>query len=277
MHRPWSGLRRVSGRKAACFRRSAAALRGAAATLAAMWLLGVGGASPPPGPSPDLSREQLVRNFDTVVFHNEFDPQTDNRLRKWVDPIRLFLDIRTGDRKLIEFAVDQHASRLAAITGYDIAVTGERAAANVIVAFDRDSALGQVGRDYFPPNFDIKRMMQTNLCIGQYRSNDRYEIVRGVVVIPIDRVMSRGRLEACVVEEITQILGLPNDSDEVFPSIFNDRSIDVELSAQDVLLVKLLFDPRLRPGMPRADALANVRAILGEMGYGEDRQRPAGH
>ena len=71
-------------------------------------------------------------------------------------------------------------------------------------------------------------------------------------------------------EEITQILGLPNDSDEVYPSVFNDHSIDIELSAQDILLVKLLFDPRLRPGMPRADALANVRMILGEMGYSRE-------
>jgi hypothetical protein len=91
-----------------------------------------------------------------------------------------------------------------------------------------------------------------------------------VVVIPIDRVMARGRLEACVVEEITQILGLPNDSDDVVPSVFNDHSPDIELSWQDILLVKLLFDPRLRPGMPRADALANVRMILGEMGYTDD-------
>ena len=270
-------FRAIDGVKAPYFRIYAAALRSAITAVSALWLLANGGVSPPPGPTLNLSRDQLVRNFETIVFHNEFNNQTDDRLRKWVDPIRLFLDIRAGDRKLIEFAVNQHVSHLVGITGYDIAVTADKSAANVIVVFDRASALGEVGADYFPPNFDIRQVMQTNLCIGQYRSNDSYEIVRGIVVIPIDRVMARGRLEACVVEEITQILGLPNDSDDVFPSVFNDHSLDIELSAQDILLVKLLFDPRLRPGMPRAEVLANVRTILGEMGVGKTEEKPASY
>lgn len=244
-----------------------AARRAAVAAAAALCLLGNGGS---PAPGPQLTRSQLVRNFDVIVFHNEFDSQTDARLRKWAGPVRFFLDIRSGDRKLIEFAVDQHVRHLAEITGWDISMVDDAAAANVSVVFDREASLGQIGRDYFAPDFDIKRVMQTNLCIGQYQSNNRYEIVKAVVVIPIDRVMARGRLEACVVEEITQILGLPNDSDDVVPSVFNDHSPDIELSWQDILLVKLLFDPRLRPGMPRADALANVRMILGEMGYTDD-------
>jgi len=255
---------------------AAAARRGAVLGFAALWLLANGGSSPPPGPDLHLTRDQLVRNFDTIVFHNEFDSQTDARLRKWVVPVRVFLDIRTGDRKLIEFAVAQHVRHLAAITGYDIALTDDQGAANVAVVFDRESAIEQIGLDYFAPSFDIKRVMQTNLCIGQYQSNDRYEIVHAVVVIPIDRVMSRGRLEACVVEEITQILGLPNDSDEVYPSVFNDHSIDVELTPQDIVLIKLLFDRRLEAGMRRADALANVRMILGEMGYGDGKAGAGG-
>ena len=255
----------------------ASALKSVAAAVSALWLLANGGISPSPGPTLNLSRDQLVRNFETIVFHNEFNNEVDGRLRKWVDPIRLFLDIRAGDRKLIEFAVKQHVQHLAGITGYDIAVTSDKSAANVVVVFDRASALGEVGADYFPPNFDIKQVMQTNLCIGQYQSNDRYEIVRAIVVIPIDRVMARGRLEACVVEEITQILGLPNDSDDVTPSVFNDHSRDIELSAQDIELVKLLFNPRLRPGMPRADVLASVRAILDETGIGKTGNKPAGH
>lgn len=245
-----------------------ACLRAFAIACAAFWLMADGGsAEPAPYLHVSLSRDQLIRNFDTIVFRNEFDGQTDTRLRKWADPVRLYLDIRKGDRKLIEFAVAQHVQHLVGITHYDIAIVDDRADANVIAVFDNENALDQIRLDYFPPDFDIKRVMQTNLCIGQYQSNDRYEIVHAVVVIPIDRVMATGRLEACVVEEITQILGLPNDSDDVNPSVFNDDSAEIELTNHDILLVKLLFDPRLRAGMPRAEALANVREILEEMGY----------
>lgn len=216
-----------------------------------------------------LSSDQIIRNFDTIVFHNEFDDNEDSRLRKWSDPVRIYLDIRAGDPAVILETVGAHVAHLAEITGHDIALTENLAEANTTVVFERDSLLEAVKTDYFAPEFDIHTVMQTNLCIGQYRSNNRFEINTAVVVIPIDRVMSRGRLKACIIEELTQVLGLPNDSDTVFPSVFNDHSSDIDLSAQDVLLIKLLYDPRLTLGMPRQEALAEARAILADWGIKE--------
>ena len=213
-----------------------------------------------------LSSDQLVHNFNTVVFYNEFNKNRDSRLRKWVKPLRIYVDIRAGDPSIILDTVGAHIAHLAEITGHDIALTGNRAEANTTVVFERDGLLDSVKIDYFAPDFDIRTVMQTNLCIGQYRSNDKFEITDAVVVIPIDRVMSRGRLKACIIEELTQVLGLPNDSDTVFPSVFNDHSPDVDLSAQDVLLLKLLYDPRLTVGMPRQNVLAEARAILADWG-----------
>jgi hypothetical protein len=216
-----------------------------------------------------LTREQLVHNFDTIVFHNEFDSHVDQKLRKWVAPVRIYLDIRTGDPKLIRETVASHVAHLVDISGYDIELTDDPGAANTNVVFERENMLDTVKADYFPPSFDIRTVMQTNLCIGQYQSNAHFEIIKAVVVIPIDRVMARGRLKACVIEELTQVLGLPNDSDDVFPSVFNDHSPDIELTAQDILLVQLLFDSRLTAGMSRYRALELVQAILMEKGIDE--------
>jgi len=44
-------------------------------------------------------------------------------------------------------------------------------------------------------------------------------------------------------------MGLPNDSDKVFPSIFNDKSHDDYLSGLDLLLLKLLYRPEMKAGM----------------------------
>ena len=229
---------------------------------AAIWLLGNADTDRVP-----LTRDQVVRNFEIIVFHNEFDSQTDVRLRKWVSPVRIYLDIRAGDRKTLEDTVQDHIEHLVRITGYDIALTDDKSEANVFVVFEIQKNLGQVHREYFAPKFNLIQVMQGQMCIGQYKSNGRYEITKAVVVIPIDRALANGRVRACVVEEVTQILGLPNDSDEVVPSVFNDHTPDVELTSQDILLVRLLFDPRLTPGMPRLDALHTVRQILEEMGY----------
>ena len=244
--------------------------RGAVLAAGALCLIAAGGAVTPRLVT-TISRDQLVRNFDIIVFHNEFDKNEDTRLRKWVAPVRVYIDVRAGDPVLITDTVRDHIAHLAAISGHDIAVTDDPGAANTTVVFERESHLDMVKSDYFEPDFDIRTVMQTNLCIGQYRSNSDYEITSAVVVIPIDRVMSRGRLKACVIEELTQVLGLPNDSDDVYPSIFNDRSLDIELTAQDILLVKLLYDPRLSAGMARDKVLDEVRTILREQGIKELR------
>lgn len=216
--------------------------------------------------SSELSAERLLRSFDLIVFHNEFDSRVDTRLRKWVDPVRIFLDVRAGNFEVLKRQMDAHARNLAEITGYDIATVEDAKAANITVVFERDNRLEEVAWDYFSTDFDIRMVMRTNLCFGRYHSNANYEIFKAVVVIPTDRAISRKKLAACIVEETTQVLGLPNDSDEVTPSVFNDHSADDELTELDAILLKLLYDSRLKPGMPRTDVLRIVGEILREMG-----------
>ena len=110
-------------------------------------------------------------------------------------------------------------------------------------------------------------MLHGQLCFGIYSLNAAGEIFRGVIGIPSDRAASAGKLPHCIVEETTQLLGLPNDSDEVVPSIFDDRSVLDALSEHDKVLVRLLYDRRLTAGMPREEALAAARAILREQGF----------
>lgn len=217
------------------------------------------------GLGPELTDDRLVRNFDIVVFRNEFDSTIDSQLRKWVDPVRIYLDIRAGDPALIRELTGRHVRRLARITGHDIALIEDRADANMTIVFEQARRLVDVGSDYFSNDFDIRTVMRTNLCFGRYHSNGDHEIFKSVIVIPTDRARSRGKLAACIIEETTQVLGLPNDSEELIPSIFNDKSADEDLTAQDVVLIRLLYDPRIRAGMARPEVLRRVRAILGEM------------
>lgn len=52
---------------------------------------------------------------------------------------------------------------------------------------------------------------------------------------------------ACLLEEMTQALGLPNDSELVRPSIFNERDVLNRLSLNDQILVRTLYDWRMGP------------------------------
>jgi hypothetical protein len=66
---------------------------------------------------------------------------------------------------------------------------------------------------------------------------------------------------SCVHEEMAQAMGLPNDSPEARPSLFNDSLEFAFLTEHDEILLRMLYDPRLRPGMSLAEAQPLLPAI----------------
>jgi hypothetical protein len=54
---------------------------------------------------------------------------------------------------------------------------------------------------------------------------------------------------SCIHEEMAQGMGLSNDSPDARPSIFNDDEEFALLTPHDEMLLRILYDPRLRPGM----------------------------
>jgi hypothetical protein len=70
---------------------------------------------------------------------------------------------------------------------------------------------------------------------------------------------------ACIHEELAQGMGLANDSPAARPSIFNDDEEFGLLTRHDELLLKMLYDPRLRTGMTAAEAEPIIQRIATEL------------
>ena len=70
---------------------------------------------------------------------------------------------------------------------------------------------------------------------------------------------------SCIHEELAQGMGLANDSPAARPSVFNDDEEFALLTRHDELLLRILYDPRLRPGMSAAEAEPIVRQIATEL------------
>ena len=66
-----------------------------------------------------------------------------------------------------------------------------------------------------------------------------------------------------------QGLGLANDSPQARPSIFNDDEEFGLLTRHDELLLRILYDSRLSPGMTEEEARPVVEIIAAEL-LGED-------
>jgi hypothetical protein len=207
------------------------------------------------------SADRMVESFDKIVFHAEFGQSIEPRISKWVGRLNVYLDIRAGDPTLYLRLVEAHIAELADLTGLEIEIVPTVDDANIFMVFDRDEELLRSAADYQPTIGQHAEEIAKTLCFGIYSVNSGFEIKRAVIGIPTDRAASLGKLPACVVEEMTQIMGLPNDSDDISPSIFNDSSEDNELTDLDRWLVRLLYDPAMKPGMDRQTALAQIRSL----------------
>ncbi len=203
----------------------------------------------------------LLRHFDIVAFNTEFDGPSPY-VSRWQGPVRIFVkgpETTSFQRQLAAFV----ARELAPLTGLEFDFVAREGAANVVVFHYPRAALFGVLRPYWRDDGDLGRMLSTSLCFVRLHHDRDYRLRYALVAIPAYKAAERVR--GCIVEEMTQAMGLINDADEVQPSIFNDRSLYEELTEHDRHLLRVLYDPRLKPGMTGEEAMPIVRRIVAEI------------
>lgn len=211
------------------------------------------------------SVDYVVESFLEIALGSEHGVKK-RHVRKWMTPVRYALIHHAGDAELHERMAGAHFTHLALLTGLTIRPAQPGETPNFSVVLTSEDRLRDDLKTYFGWDSSSQReqFFRETVCVATFASRRNGQIIRATAIIPVDRARSRGKLPACIVEELTQVLGLPNDSDKVFPSVFNDNSIDTTLSGLDVTLLRLLYDPRIRPGMDEATVRPLARAIAAE-------------
>jgi hypothetical protein len=220
----------------------------------------------------------LAENFVNVTLFDEYtygsggpvQQQTASSLRRWDAPVRISLQFGasvTPQMRATETArVGSYLARLQMLTGHPISLVSSNA--NFIVTMvneDERRAIGpQVNRDMpvlTPPQVDwITNLSRSNYCFVYALSDEgssKYTRAFAVVRAELPDLL---RL-SCFHEEIAQGLGLANDSRSARPSIFNDDEEFALLTRQDELMLKMLYDAALQPGMTEAQARPIVETL----------------
>lgn len=203
----------------------------------------------------------IEQAFEQVALKNEYDTKT-HRVRKWLAPVSLFIEHDIGDVALHRQLVDMHLAHLASITGHPMALVNDSKFANITLVFTRQSHWHAWVNRLMGPQ--ASEHLQGAVCIGHFSANSQGEMQQAFVVIPVDQAVMHGKLVACVVEEITQVLGLPNDSDKVYPSIFNDKTPQDLLTGLDGVLLKLLYSDAVKAGMTAAQVKPVVHTLVSQ-------------
>lgn len=231
------------------------------------------------GEDTPFTADMLARNFEQIAFFNEYDGDFSGRggaspLRRWADPVRMQVIFGDGvppsQRKKDQDAVNSYARRLARVTGHPVSTNG---APNFIVIIasedDRAETLEQAAARV--PGIStsslvaFRNMRRDTYCaVAAFAAGPDRSTYTGAVAVIRAENPDLLRL-SCIHEELAQGLGLANDSPAARPSIFNDDDEFALLTNHDELLLKMLYDPRLRPGMHAKDAAPLTRIIAREL------------
>ena len=231
-----------------------------------------------PGDVSALTPDQLTRIFVQVALFGEYDERgpvlvqrrTATRLHRWIEPVRIEMVFGPGvpaaERARDLRAVDALISDLAAATGHPVVRVASGGNFTVFVMGEDDrleTIRGMKDRmpELGPPQLErLVNLPRTTYCLV-FSSDPRNDgVIRRAAALVRAEQPALMRL-ACLHEEIAQGLGLPNDSPEARPSIFNDDDEFAELTALDRHLLSILYHPRLAPGMDAVTAAPIVAGI----------------
>lgn len=260
------------------------------AFLLALAALAAAFPQPAPANEPDLQRteerpdaEQLVRYFETIVFGSEFKGvNAFTSIRKWTRPLRVVvreygevvtplaggrvsrrLEAEPVSKQHLDY-VQRHLNTLADLTGLKTQDARKtRWPANFTINFVPPLQLANPELADVPGGI-LQRLAAQGGCYFLIWPDDSGETLQKAVIV-VNKGRTPDRTAHCVLEEMTQSLGLPNDSNPAWPSIFANSGAIQQLSWADRILVRTLYDPRMKPGLARADALELARTIISEL------------
>lgn len=231
------------------------------------------------GPDTPFTSDMVIRNFQQITFFNEYStaglPQgVSGKLRRWDKPIHFAVQfgasVSKAQQRKDRADVVRYAKRLSKATGHSLTVGGP---ANFYVLFvgedDRAEAINQmVGRLPGVENANLSSLRNLSddiyCAVAAYSAGSDSNIYTAAVAVIRAENPDLLRL-ACIHEELAQAMGLANDSPNARPSIFNDDDEFALLTNHDELLLKMLYDPRLKAGMTLPQATPIIRTITTEL------------
>ncbi|SDZ10199.1 Protein of unknown function [Jannaschia faecimaris] len=235
------------------------------------------------GSNVSYSAADLARNFERIALYSEYTQvggryvarQSRAELRRWERPVRIQLHfgpaVPDTMKRADRLRILAYVSRLRRATGHPMSVVGSNGNYHIFIAtVDEQRRLGPQIRAAEPGLSsqvvrEITSLSRSTYC-AVYASSSSDQPNAYISAIAFVRAEHPDLFrQSCYHEEIAQGMGLANDDPNVRPSIFNDDEEFALLTRHDELLLRMLYDHRLRVGMSAEEARPIVARIAGEL------------
>lgn len=218
----------------------------------------------------EVDIEDFVELFMTVSFLNEATGRSRNSVVKWNSPINIYSGI-VGDNH--ESYLREIIALLSQSTGLNIEISGTAKGSDIIIqslSFDDIVTFTRRAKND-ALNSTIRRwaVEPGSPCMFFINPSKSGEITGAGIFIKEDT--PTGVIRACIAEELAQSLGLIGDSQDSSGTIFSDKSPDIELTRTDLLLLRVLYDRKIVPGMTRTEVEAMLPMIIDDITVGKGK------
>lgn len=177
--------------------------------------------------------------YQEIALYNEYGDNQNGLIKKWTDEIKIYINELAADSDLE--VIYSHIASLKLIQGMpDISIVDNVDACNMRISFITQSEMNTITQENGEIAFGYTTIWW----------NQDADITRAEIYIVCDKQEPIERKHT-ILEELTQALGLMNDSDRYDDSIFYVYYSDsiLELSQMDWDLVKIHYCNEIKPGM----------------------------
>ncbi|MDP2062968.1 MAG: DUF2927 domain-containing protein [Phaeovulum sp.] len=230
-----------------------------------------------PGDAP-FTTAQLVENFVRIALYDEYQSsggsfvarESPARLRRWSAPVRMNIEfgasVPLAQRNADRIMLASTAARLGYVTGHPVSVSATNPNFTVLMLNEDERRAIGPRLAALVPGIDpaavraVTNLPDSTYCVVFAFSQGETGVYTRAIAVIRGEHPDILRL-SCFHEELAQGMGLANDSPAARPSIFNDDEEFALLTRHDELLLRILYDPRLRPGMAEAEARPIIATI----------------
>lgn len=225
-----------------------------------------------------FNERNLAENFVALAFFQEYatigsslvQRRGESILHRWESPVRVepyFGTTVSADQKdADQAAIEAFANRLGRVTGHSVRPVSDGGNFRVAILHEQDRRrIGPKLREWLPEIQEaeiraIEDLPRETYCVVVSSDPGNGGVITRAVAIIRAELPPALRL-SCIHEEMAQGMGLANDSAAARPSIFNDDDEYGRLTTMDELMLGMLYDRKLSPGMDEEQARDIVRQM----------------
>ena len=206
------------------------------------------------------SAQDLTRKFEMLAFHSASGQERFHVMR-WRSAI--VFRVHGSVPQELTRNLDQDLRELSALTGLELRIMDRGERANVDIHFVPKSKFLDVAALYPPYKPYLSERLQKAMCFVSHEWTVKNVRSRAYIAISIDRPIDQ--TQSCLLHELTHLVGLGAHSNFLRPSILSLPDDLTELSVNDKILVLTLYDGRIPPGTPKAEAMETATTVIAEL------------